>query len=50
MINHPAAFVTKSVYNTYGVFDPRYKIAADYDFMLRLYYVEKNGGTIILPI
>lgn len=44
MINHPASFVTKSVYNTYGVFDPQYKIAADYDFMLRLYYVEKKTG------
>ena len=44
MINHPASFVTKSVYNTYGVFDPQYKIAADYDFMLRLYYIEKKTG------
>lgn len=50
MINHSASFVTKSVYNTYGVFNPQYKIASDYDFMLRLYYVEKNGKTIILPI
>ena len=50
MINHSASFVTKSVYNTYGVFNPQYKIASDYDFMLRLYYVEKKRGTIILPI
>lgn len=49
MINHSASFVTKSVYNTYGVFNPQYKIASDYDFMLRLYYVEKNGEPLFYP-
>ena len=44
MINHPASFATKCVYNTHGVFDQRYKIAADYDFMLRLYFLEKETG------
>lgn len=37
MIAHPTCFVAKSVYETIGVFDCRYKLAADYDFLLRAY-------------
>lgn len=44
MINHPASFVTKAVYDTYGMFDQSFKVAADYDFMLRLYYAERETG------
>ena len=36
MINHPACFVTKAVYEDYGCFDLQYISAADYDFMLRM--------------
>ena len=32
---HPTFFVKKFVYEKYGVFDTEYKIAADYDLMLR---------------
>lgn len=32
---HPTFFVKKSVYQTYGDFDTSYKIAADYDIMMR---------------
>ena len=32
---HPSFFVKKSVYERYGLFDTRYKIAADYDIMMR---------------
>ena len=35
MINHPTCFVTKNTYSLIGNFDCRYKIAADYEFMLR---------------
>jgi glycosyltransferase len=32
---HPTMFVRKEVYLRYGFFDPRYSIAADYDFIMR---------------
>lgn len=34
---HPTLFVRRSVYEQLGVFDLSYRIAADYDFMLRLF-------------
>lgn len=34
-INHPTAFVKRKVYETYGVFDPHYRCAMDYDLILR---------------
>lgn len=48
MINHPACFVTKSIYEKYGMFDLEYKVVADYDFMLRLYYIDKVN--LFVPI
>lgn len=36
-LNHPAVFVKKGIYNQYGLFDDRYKVAMDYDLMLRFY-------------
>ncbi|GFI45541.1 putative glycosyltransferase [Lachnospiraceae bacterium] len=36
MIDHPACFVTKAVYDDFGSFDLQYISAADYDFMLRM--------------
>jgi len=36
-LNHPAVFVKKEIYNQYGLFDDRYKVAMDYDLMLRFY-------------
>jgi glycosyltransferase involved in cell wall biosynthesis len=35
-IPHPGVFVTKATYDRYGCFDTRYKIAADYELLLRL--------------
>ncbi len=32
---HPTLFMRKEVYNRFGLFDLRYKIASDYDLMLR---------------
>lgn len=32
---HPSFFVKKSIYDKYGVFNTKYKIAADYDIMMR---------------
>lgn len=34
---HPTLFLKKEVYDTYGNFDLSYKIAADYDFILRIF-------------
>lgn len=34
-IHHPAVFVTKKLYNEIGLFDSKYKISADYDFISR---------------
>jgi glycosyltransferase involved in cell wall biosynthesis len=36
-INHPSCFVRRSVYDRIGEFDLTYRIAADYDFILRAY-------------
>ncbi|MDD3453387.1 MAG: glycosyltransferase family 2 protein [Bacilli bacterium] len=33
---HPTLYLRKEVYNKIGVFDLNYRIAADYDFMLRM--------------
>lgn len=36
-LNHPATFVTKSIYETIGYFDPKFKICGDYDLIFRAY-------------
>ena len=36
-LNHPSVFVKKEIYNKYGLFDDTYKVAMDYDLMLRFY-------------
>ena len=37
---HPAFFVKKKIYDIYGLFDLNYRIAADFEIMLR--FMEKN--------
>ena len=37
VINHPATFVCKKIYDEIGVFSTSYKIASDYDFILRAF-------------
>ena len=34
---HPATFVKKEVFEKHGVYDASLKIAADYDFLLRIF-------------
>lgn len=36
-IPHPTVFIKRDVYERLGTFELKYKIAADYDFILRLY-------------
>lgn len=40
-INHPAVFVKKEVYEKLGLFSERYKVAMDYELILRFF---KNGA------
>lgn len=47
MITHPTCFVTKAAYELLGVFDLRYRSAADYDLMLRFY---ESGKVVFTPI
>lgn len=37
VVKHPAAFVRKEIYEKFGVFDTSYRIAGDYEFVLRCY-------------
>lgn len=47
MIAHPTCFVTKSVYEDFGMFDLRYRSCADHDFMLRM---RKHPEIIFVPV
>lgn len=42
MIEHPACFVKKELYQRIGLFNLAYKFCADYDFMLRAYFAQEN--------
>ena len=42
MIAHPSCFVSAEAYRLFGAFNPDFKIAADYDFMLRA----RNAGAV----
>ena len=44
MLPHPTFFVKKEIYNKYGKFNTDYRIAADYELMLR--FIEKNRISI----
>jgi glycosyltransferase involved in cell wall biosynthesis len=45
---HPTFFVRKKIYDAYGVFDTSFKIAADYELMLR--FLGKHGiSSVYIP-
>lgn len=46
---HPALYLKRSVFNTYGKFDNTYKISGDYDFTLR-YFNNTKGKIIHIPL
>lgn len=50
MITHPTCFVTADTYRDLGVFDTKYRSAADYDLMLRFYESKKVVFTPILRV
>ena len=45
---HPTLYLRRCVYDQYGVFDCRFKISADYDFILR-YFSKFQGKYIYIP-
>lgn len=47
MIGHPAMFISKKLYQVYGVYNPLYKVAADYDLTFR--YFNAGVNFIELP-
>jgi glycosyltransferase involved in cell wall biosynthesis len=49
-INHPSCFVRRSVYDRIGEFDLTYRIAADYDFILRAYQAGVSFKAIEVPL
>lgn len=36
MISHPTCFISRSIYEQYGLYSLKYKISSDYEFMLRM--------------
>lgn len=50
MITHPTCFVTKEAYQELGVFDLKYRSAADYDLMLRFYESKKVTFTPVYRV
>lgn len=47
---HPAVFVPKQVYKDFGGFDTRYRIAADYELMLRFYINKVSFHYLNAPV
>ena len=47
MICHPSCFVSKKVYDDYGLYDISFKAAADYDFFLKL---NRESDTVFYPV
>lgn len=45
---HPTLYLRRALYDRHGAFDPRYRIAADYDLMLRV-LSRVTGRVVYLP-
>lgn len=45
---HPTLYVRRAVYERIGLFDTRYRIAADYDWMLR-FFTRENPKCVYIP-
>jgi glycosyltransferase len=46
---HPTFFLRRSLYERYGAFDTSYRIAADYDFMLRVLKHLTSDEVVYIP-
>lgn len=47
MIAHPTCFVTKNVYQIFGMYDLQYKSCSDYEFMLRM---SEHKEIVFVPV
>lgn len=47
MITHPSCFITKKLYDDFGLYSLKYKYSSDYEFMLR---IKKNKEVIFKEI
>ncbi len=45
---HPTLFLKRGIYDKYGLYDPDYKISADYEFMIR-FLKDKENRLAYLP-
>lgn len=50
MITHPTCFVTKEAYDRFGMFNTRYRSAADYDLMLRYWETQQVVFTPVMKV
>jgi glycosyltransferase involved in cell wall biosynthesis len=50
MIPHPTVFVSLETYQNHGVFNTKYQVAADYEFMLRLRSVGAKFDKVNAPL
>lgn len=39
MIEHPACFIRKTIYEEHGLYNEIYRFVADYDYLLRIYFL-----------
>ena len=44
---HPASFIKKEVYNEYGAYNDKFKIAADFELFLRFFFIKRMNFKII---
>lgn len=49
-VMHPGCFVRRSVYERAGLFDERYRISADYDFLYRCYRARMRFVRLGVPL
>lgn len=49
MPGHPTLFLKREVYEQYGVYDINFRLAADYEFMVRFLKDEKNNRLAYVP-
>ena len=44
---HPASIIKKEIYNKHGLYDENFKIAADFEFFLRLFVIKDENFKIV---
>ena len=44
---HPSSFIKKKIYDKYGMYNTKFNIASDYDFFLRVLFINKERYKIL---